>query len=169
MLSWAVKEWDGPVVVRYPRGGDGNFADSCWDAKTPGKVIAHRTGEHITFLPYGNLVNNVLEAADILSCQGIEAAVLRLPMVTQPDIDGICRKMASGGKLIVVEEVCGKSGIYQEISHEIRKIDANYQVYGVDLGQGFCVHGATAKLYEHYGLDGASLAKFAQEVCGIEN
>ena len=80
-----------------------------------------------------------------------------------------CRKMASGGKLIVVEEVCGKSGIYQEISHEIRKIDANYQVYGVDLGHGFCVHGATAKLYEHYGLDGASLAKFAQEVCGIEN
>ena len=169
MLTWAVKECQGPVVIRYPRGGNGGFTDYCWDASQPEQVICHRRGGDITLLTYGKLINNVMDAAEILSRQGIEATVLRLPMATNADIAGICRFMAPGGKLIVAEEVCRNSGIYQELSHALGKISRDYQVYGVDLGHRFCVHGSTTKLYEHYGLDGKSLAKFAQEVHSLEN
>ena len=164
MLTWAVRECEGPVVIRYPRGGNGAFVQSQWDAANPGKAICHRKGKDITLVTYGGLLNNAMSAAKLLADRGIEAAVLQLPRVTQPDIAGICRETASGGKVIVIEETCAYSGIYREISCAMHKISSEYQIYGVDLGHRFCVHGAMKKLYEYYGLDEKSLAEFAQEV-----
>ena len=164
MLTWAVQECSGPVVVRYPRGGNGAYTENQWDSAEPGRVICHRRGGDITLVTYGTLLNNALAAAAALEQRGIGATVLQLPRVTQPDIAGICREAAAGGKVIVIEETCAHSGIYQEISHSLHEISSDYQVYGVDLGHRFCVHGAMKKLYEHYGLDGESLAEFAQEV-----
>ena len=31
MMQWAVMEHNGPVAVRYPRGGDRGYTDSAWE------------------------------------------------------------------------------------------------------------------------------------------
>ena len=43
MLRWAVQCCDGPVAVRYPRGGDGAYTGSAWDSDSG--VACHRTGK----------------------------------------------------------------------------------------------------------------------------
>ena len=68
MLRWAIEEYDGPVAVRYPRGGQGSYTGSDWE---PGKgLCCHRAGTDVALVTYGTLVNNVLEAAELLERSG---------------------------------------------------------------------------------------------------
>jgi 1-deoxy-D-xylulose-5-phosphate synthase len=86
MLQWAVKEHDGPVAVRYPRGGNRSYDGCSWDpngqiAKT-GAMACHRMGSKVTLITYGTMIEQVMEAAELLCQNGIEATVLRLLTVS---------------------------------------------------------------------------------------
>ena len=59
MLTWAVNEHNGPVAIRYPRGGDRGFAESNW--KPESVVSCHREGDDIT----------------IVICKGVGESVLK--------------------------------------------------------------------------------------------
>ena len=75
MLCWAVKEYNGPVAIRYPRGTEGAEQSSSWNGLENGTVCCHRTGKDVTLITYGTMLNNVMAAAETLSRQGIEATV----------------------------------------------------------------------------------------------
>ena len=163
MLRWAVSKYDGPVAIRYPRGTEGDYKDSAW---TDGNstVICHRQGKDLTLLTYGTMLSNVMEAANHLAEQGFAATVLRLTCVSDLDPQEILFQMSQRKLLILVEEVCTGSGLREALAWEIGKIDRNCQVYGLDLGHDFVTHGNVKTLYEHCGLDGKSIADYAQEV-----
>ena len=62
MLDRAVNEIKGPVAIRYPRGSEGNYKE---DSGRQNLVVL-REGEDITLCAYGTMINNVLDAAEIL-------------------------------------------------------------------------------------------------------
>ncbi|MBR4017631.1 MAG: 1-deoxy-D-xylulose-5-phosphate synthase [Oscillospiraceae bacterium] len=163
MLMWAAEKQDGPVAIRYPRGGDRGYFDSDWNPEE--LVVCHRKGEDITLLTYGVLLDNVMEAAELLSEQGIEATVLRVTSLSPLPVDGIAA-LAKGNKIVVFEEVSAQCGIFQELS---TKLQERFRVYGKDLGDGYVCHGALDALYHHYGLSPESIRGFVQEVHRIEN
>ncbi len=164
MLVWAAEDYDGPVAIRYPRGGDRGYSGSAWKASDEivekGLMTCHRTGKDVTILTYGTLLENALEAADKLAEQGIEATVLRLLTLSVLPVEEI-RSLAGGDVIIVCEEVscgCGIAGELALALHDTQK------VYSMDLGADFVPHGSTQQLYQHCGLDAASIAEFAKEV-----
>ena len=159
MLTWAVKCCEGPVAIRYPRGGNGNYALSDWSGPEM-SVKCHRNGSDVTFITYGTMLDNVLEAAEILHAQGVQAQVLRLLTL---DVAGISQWLPKDAPVIVVEEIAHGSGIAQDLSFEVHKTSTR-SVYGLDLGRRFVTHGSKPELYKHYGLDAVSIAKFAKEV-----
>ena len=164
MLRWAVREFNGPVAVRYPRGGDGSYTGSDWN---PDRMMTcHREGEDVTFITYGTIFSNVQEAADLLESQGIQAGILRLQAVAPLNMDQIIENLSSSRHVIVVEEVCADSGIRQEIGWQLNHRLPQCKVDGIDLGHNFVTHGSTAELYRHHGLDAQAIAKFTQEVLG---
>ena len=164
MLHWAVREFNGPVAVRYPRGGDGSHTGSDWN---PDRMMTcHREGEDVTFITYGTIFSNVQEAADLLESQGIRAGILRLQAVAPLNMDQIIENLSSSRHVIVVEEVCADSGIRQEIGWQLNHRLPQCKVDGIDLGHNFVTHGSTAELYRHHGLDAQAIAKFTQEVLG---
>ena len=164
MLRWAVEEYDGPVAIRYPRGGEGSYTGSDWHGRNQGTVVSHRAGKDVTFVTYGTLLDNVMAAANVLSEQGIEASVLRLLSVSDIPAKQILEKMAENGPVIVVEEVCSGSGIRESLFWELRNRKAACHVEGIDLGRGFVTHGSQQKLYESCGLDAKSIARYTKEV-----
>ena len=159
MLRWAVKEYDGPVAVRYPRGGEGNYTASDWQGID--SVKCHRKGRDVTLLTYGLMINQVMEAAEILSRQGIEATVLRMMDLSQLDAEHILQQISEHRTIVVVEEVCSGSGIRESLCSLLG--DA-CSVKGIDLGRDFVTHGATQKLYELCGLDPQSIVNYTREV-----
>ncbi|MGM9627720.1 MAG: 1-deoxy-D-xylulose-5-phosphate synthase [Faecousia sp.] len=167
MLRWAVEDCHGPVAIRYPRGGEGSYTASDWQGPDGPQVKCHRRGEDVTFVTYGRLLDNVLEAAELLSNQGVEATVLRLLSVSDLPSQQVQELLSDNHRVIVVEEVCSGSGIREALTWELDKRCPDYRVYGIDLGRDFVPHGSQKELYKHCGLDAQSIAAYTMEVLSV--
>ena len=161
MLRWAVECCDGPVAVRYPRGGQGDYRASAWDASCPA-LCCHREGTDVTLVTYGGLINNVLEAAQLLETQGIRAGVLRIICLSELPAQQLLEM--SHGPIVVAEEACTGSGIREALAWQLQALEPDRRVYGIDLGPDFVPHGAQDKLYRLCGLDADSIAEFVRGV-----
>ena len=169
MLRWAVEDWDGPVAIRYPRGGDRSYTGSDWDQLSDFGIVSHRCGADVTLLTYGTLLDNVMEAADKLASMGIEATVLRLMKISPLLGDRIMQQMAPNAPLIIVEETMANCGICGALTHEICVVKPEQIVSGMDLGHEYVTHGSVNELYFQYGLDSNSIVKRVLEVLQSEN
>ena len=156
MLRWAVKEFDGPVAVRYPRGGNGAYTSSDWGK---GSLACHRQGADVTVISYGTLANHAMEAAGLLAQHGVEATVLRLMQVAPLNMEQIKEKLAPGRTVIVAEEACNGAGVGNALARHL----PDREVRVLDLGEKFATHGSMSKLYKHYGLDAQSIADYTLE------
>ncbi len=161
MLAWAVEEYDGPVAIRYPRGGNRGYAANDWDAAAP--VKCHQRGGSVVLVTYGTLLSNVLEAAEALSQKGVETTVLRLLRVEPLPVEEILSQLGNAKTVVIVEETCTGSGIKEALSWQLHEKAPHLRILGRDLGKQFITHGALNTLYQHYGLDGASIAKLVEE------
>lgn len=167
MLKWAVKHHDGPVAIRYPRGGNRGYDGSDWDPNCP--VVCHRQGSQVTLLTYGPLLENVLEAAELLKESGIDAAVLRLTAVAPLPVREIAQRMSENHHIVIIEETCAGSGIREALGWELQHCMKDCKADGIDLGHRFITHGNLKTLYADCGLDAQSLANYVQEVLNVEN
>ena len=168
MLKWAVEKYDGPVAIRYPRGGNRGYEGNKWDFrpefKTAGALACHRMGDDVTLITYGVTLDNTMKAAELLSQQGIEATVLRLLTVEPLPVYNVLTMMSKTQHIVVIEETAGGCGIREALAWELQHLRPGIQVDGIDLGHQFITHGDMNSLYQHYGLDAQSIAKFVQEV-----
>ncbi len=169
MLIWAAMDCDGPVAVRYPRGGNGNYEASDWTFDLNNAVKCHRIGKDITIVTYGTLLDQAMEAAQILAEQGIESTVLRLMCIAPIPVDAMIPLMPNGAAVIIMEETCSDSGIGPALAARLRSVNPARRVYIRDLGNKFVTHGSRAELIDHYGLSGNSVAQLAREVLTNEN
>ena len=170
MLRWAIEVYDGPVAVRYPRGGQGEYTGSAWQDSmdvSQGNLCCHRSGNDVTLVTYGGLINNVLESTQILERQGIQASVLRLMNLSVFPGEQILK--AGPGPIVVIEETCTGSGIRERLAWQLRTLEPERMVSGIDLGPDFVPHGAQEKLYSLCGLDTASIAEFVRGVTRDED
>ena len=162
MLTWAVESCDGPVAVRYPRGTEGKYTASAWDAAA--KVAPHRSGADVTLITYGTMINPVLDAADRLAQQGISCTVLRLLELSDLPAEEILRLMPEKKNVVIIEETAANSGVAQPLAWQLRGLCPECRVSGIDLGHDFVPHGSQQRLYEYCGLDAASIAQFVSGV-----
>lgn len=171
MLTWAVETYDGPVAIRYPRGGEGSFTASGWKQDRPladqNLIQCHQKGSDVSIVVYGNLLDNALEAAQLLEAKGLQAQVLRLLSVSPLPAQTLAEQISSDC-LIVAEEITDGSGIVEALTSQIRKIRPDCRVFGRNLGKDFVVHGSVKQLHALCGLDAASIANFAEGVLSHE-
>ena len=163
MLSWAVLQRNGPVALRYPRGGNGNYIDSAWSGNIS-DVCVHRHGDDLTIITYGKLINNAIEAAEILSHNGIDATVIRLMTVNPVEITTIMQHFSASKHVFIAEEVAGNCGIGEHLAYEIKNHDPDYKVICFDLGNQYIQHGSINMLYDYYGLSPEKMAQAIMEV-----
>lgn len=170
MLRWAVEDCTGPVAIRYPRGGDRGYTESAWTPGLPadreGAVVCHHRGDDVTLITYGTILENVLEAAEILEQQGIHATVLRLLTAAPLPAAEIANLMSAKHHAVIVEEVCSGSGIRQDLGWQLQHMVPDCKIDGIDLGHRFVTHGDLNQLYQYYGLDSQSIANYTKEVLG---
>lgn len=160
MLAYAVNECDGPVAIRYPRGGNGSYTDVQYNSTG---IVTHRDGNNCAIITYGTLINQALDAANLLAQQGIEAKVIRLTTLNPLPVSELNAALSGISNVFVVEETCTGSGISAAISHQACKCT------GIDLGAAYVTHGSIQQLYQKHGLDAASIATKIQEVLICEN
>ena len=169
MLQWAVQGFNGPVAIRYPRGGDRGYSDSKWSptgtVSQCGSLCKHRSGADVNLITYGTLLDNVMSAADRLATSGVEATVLRLQTILPIPVQKIAEEMAQNAPVVVIEETMHNCGIAASIAMQLK----DFSVTGLDLGAEYITHGSVRELYSHCGLDAESIVNHVLEVLQREN
>ena len=172
MLRWAVMSYDGPVAIRYPRGGNRWLTDSHWteNAAVPQKGLlkCHQTGKDVFLVTYGVCIENVIKSAEIMAKSQISAGVIRLLTVAPLPVDALVEALGECRNIMIVEECCNGAGIKESLAWEVKKALPDCNISGLDLGKQFITHGDTTVLYQHYGLDAVTIAKKTKEVFGFE-
>ncbi len=162
MFRYAVCQVDGPVAVRYPRGGQGAYqADS-----GPERAVVLRSGKDITLTGYGITINALLDCAQRLEADGIQAEVLKLNTITPLDLDAVAASVQRTGCLLTAEEAVPGNSVGQRLAAGLLERGISAKAAQVNTGPGFVPHGSVEQLRALCGLDGASLYKKALEVCG---
>ena len=164
MLRYAVEDCKGPVAVRYPRGGDGAYADAAWNDSG---VVIHRTGTHGAIITYGTLVNEVVSATKLLEEQGIDVSVIRLTRLAPLPMEAICEALGEASHVLIAEEAAAGAGISGNLIRELSHKSLN--IHAVDLGDRYVTHGSVKELYQKHGLDAHSIAMKFKEVLSNEN
>ena len=161
MLERAVFHVQGPVAVRYPRGGEGSYTGI-----STGTSQVIRDGEHITLAGYGIELNQILEAARILSEKGVEAEVVKLNQLNPLCPELVCQSVQKTGALLVAEDHSAGGCVGERLAAHLEKAGIPAKVALVNCGDGFVTHGAVALLRKELSLDGEGIAQRALEVLG---
>ena len=159
MLEYAVLEMDGPVAVRIPRGGQGAYTKNSGMAP----VVCLRPGRDITLISYGTEINDVLQAADLLAEQGVEAEILKLNTLTPLEPGRILESAARTGAVLIAEDSAEHGSAGERICSALAEAGLAVKAARADCG-GFVRHGAVSRLKQELGLDGSGLTKRALEV-----
>ena len=158
MLRWAVYDQNGPVAIRYPRGGDRVAVEAAWNGSDT--AVCHHTGKDVAIVTYGTISENVLVAAEQLKSDGISTGVFRLLRLSGLNAAELRQKLSGYRHVIVVEEACAGSGLGDAMCALL----PDQRVSVMDLGRWFPTHGSLTQLYRHYGLDADAIAHRVREV-----
>ena len=164
MLRYAVEKVRGPVAVRYPRGGEGEFRALC-GIEGPSVI---RPGTDVTIAAYGTMVNEAVEAARLLEEKGRSAQVVKLNSISPLDVDTVAACAKKTGRLLVAEECVDAGCVGRRIAAELTlRGAAGVRLALVNLGDRFVRQGTVPELRALCGIDGASIARRALEVMGV--
>ena len=128
-----------------------------------GVMMSHRQGEDVLFVTYGSMLDNVLQASEILEKAGIQAGVIRLLTLSAFPAEEILKHLPKSSKIMVVEETAHGSGISDRLGTVLRSLNPSCQIAGLDLGPDYVPHGQIQKLYEYCGVDPESIAHKTKE------
>lgn len=164
MLRTGLLYDDGPIAMRYPRGaGTGVEMDPEPKALPIGRGEVLREGGDVALLALGRMVGHALQAARILSEQGIEAAVVDPCFVKPLDVD-LLKEMARGAEgLVTIEENSVRGGFGAAVLEGLQQEGMNVPVLTLGLPDRFVAHGDTDRLLGDVGLDAPAIARQAAE------
>ena len=153
MLEQAVLHVDGPVAIRYPRGGEGAYQGDAG----PGHAAVLRQGDDITLVSYGILINDVLEAAELLAAEGVQAEVVKLNVITPLDPELVLESVKKTKVLLTVEDSAAHSSVGERLAAAVAEAGLRAKVLCRTSGDKFVTHGALSCLKQELGLDSAGI------------
>lgn len=160
MLRRAVLEESGPVAVRYPRGGEERYRDCCGDEA----MTRLRDGGDCTIVSYGTLINQALDAADMLQEKGISASVVKINRIAPLTAEDV--QLLQGTETLLVLEDCVESGcVGQRLAAVMLQAGMTpKRLILKNSGNDFVQQGSVKELYHALGLDGEGVAAALEEV-----
>ena len=161
VLRWAARH-EGPVYVRLVRDATQRLFDDGYEFRF-GRAVTVRDGSDVTLISTGSQTPRVVDAAELLAGDGIDAHVVHVPTIKPVDVEAIVAAAERTGRVITIEEhtiIGGLGGVVSETLAEHRPT----RVHRIGLRDLYPESGANDDLLEIYGL---SAARVAEQVRGI--
>jgi transketolase len=155
VLRWAAA-YEGPCYVRLVRDATQRVFGDDYRFEL-GKAVTVREGRDVTLISTGSQTPRVVDAADLLAADGIDAHVVHVPTIKPLDIAAIVAAAERTGRVITVEEhtvIGGLGGAVAEALSEHRPTKVNR----IGLQDLFPQSGPNDALLEIYGLSAPRVA-----------
>ena len=147
-------EMGTPCAIRYPRG---TAAKGERFNVELGKSHEIKSGKDAVIWAFGSMVENALEAAEILRKEGIECGVIDGMFIKPLDTFGLYKAAAEYPLMVTVEDGVVTGGI----GESIKALLSENATKVINLGwpEAFIEHGSQKKLQAHYKLDAEGIAE----------
>lgn len=157
MLEYATNVHNGVIAIRYPK----IFYTDCTTTNhfEYGKASVEKTGNDITVVAEGNMLEHALEAADIskYSVEVIDARTIK-PI----DAETIRKSFEKTGKVITVEDNTIRGGLGTIVEDVL-----GARVKKLGYKDDIVTHGDLKTLYKENGVDAQSIADEIERMCNI--
>ncbi len=161
MFYTATKYAKGPVAIRYPRGtGLGIKIPEKMSEIPIGKAEILTMGKDVAILAVGNMVSHSLQAAEIVSEQGIDCEVVNMRFVKPLDEQLLFDIFKRFNKIITVEEGCITGGFGSSVLEFVSRNNINnISVLNLGIDDHFVTQGSPQQLYKLLKLDPKGIAE----------
>lgn len=162
MVVFAVN-FDKPIAIRYPRGGEGKYQFSKCEDIVLGKAEMLREGTDVTIVAIGKMVSYAMEAADELHKNGIEAEVINARFLKPLDNDIIVHSLEKTKRLVTIEDNVINCGLASSARDAFEKVDGA-RILNIGYPDEFVKHGSVSDIEKKYGVDVQSIVKKVVEL-----
>ncbi|RPF46836.1 transketolase subunit B [Thermodesulfitimonas autotrophica] len=155
--TFAVAAWEGPVYLRLGRPA----APVVTPPEKPfaiGRITVLREGDDVTICACGLMVGVALAAAEKLSAEGIQAAVLNVSTLKPLDTETLLAYAARSRAVVTVEEHSIIGGLGGAVC-EALAATMPVPVVRMGISDSFGQSGKPAELLAHYGLTAQDVAQ----------
>jgi len=162
MLKFALSYNDGPIAIRYPRGG--GYAAEKAEVQPRlfekprldlgfGKGEILREGKDVTLLCVGYMSRVALHAAELLSAQGVDCEVINARFIKPLDMELILNSLSKTQRLFTIEEGAASGGFGSFVSESlVDKAQKKVIMETIGLPDRFVEHGDRDVLLDKHGL-----------------
>ena len=154
-------ECNGPVALRYPKGGDGIYQGSVWT-----DIVS--VNSCITIATYGTMINEVLNAAEMLKASGIIADIIKLDQIQPLNMNSVAGSVIKTDRLIFVEETASSGSVGEAVLAELMHMGMHPTAALMNLGDGIVPHGDLKSLRTVANIDANAIYERAKELMGHE-
>lgn len=137
MLSFALYQCKGPVVIRYPRGSqslDPNLLQRPRLRSALPKPELLSSGSDLTIAAVGNMTGIAIEAHARLTEMNIHASVIDVRCLKPLDTAFILEHARQSGLLLTIEENVLNGGLAEHLALEIAKNGENIHLQPLAIG-----------------------------------
>lgn len=147
---------NGPMYIRLARTSVPDVFDENYKFDLKAKVL--RQGKDVTIVTNGETLVEVLECADILAKQGIDAQIIHAPVVKPLDNDTILEEVKKTKFVVTVENHSIIGGLGSAVC-ELLSENMPTSVYRIGINDEFGQSGEQRQLMDFYGLTSEKLAQ----------
>lgn len=155
---------DGPVYLRMKRPETPPSIPIVQKPVEFGKGILQRSGSDLTIIAAGLEVNESMLAAETLSGEGIEAAVVDMAMIKPLDQTLVLEQARATGALVTAENHSVIGGLGSAVAEVLADNGIGLPFKRVGINDHFCEGGSTPYLLNKFGLDSLAIAEACREV-----
>lgn len=161
MIYFAARHDEGPVAIRYPRGGAGagDFSFEEGARFVPGKIRRLTAGGDLAIFTFGDMVAVAHRVREILLHRGIGTAVVNLLTIKPLDVRGIERVLGGVRCAITLENGVIAGGAGEALLAAVRGSLRKKLLFCAGFPDSFIPHGSNDELFKMHGIDAESLAK----------
>lgn len=159
MLEFATK-LNKPVVIRYPRGGEGKNVFKKNTKIEYGKAEILQEGNNISILAIGKMVDRAIDVCNKLKEDNINAEVINIRFLKPLDKEIIINSVKKTKNCITIEDNILLGGLASNVKELLldNKLDVNIKTFGYP--NKFIKHGSVENIEKKYGLDTESIYNY---------
>ncbi len=157
----AAIKYNGPVYMRFGRMAVPNVHTADYKFEI-GKGVLLRDGADVTIIANGVEVSEALAAAEMLSGEGIDAAVVNMATIKPLDGELVLKMAKKSGAIVTAEEHSVIGGLGSAVAEYLGETYPT-PVYKVGVKDVFGRSGPAKELLSLFGLDAKAIYEKAKE------
>ncbi len=163
MLNYAI-QYNGPIVIRYPRGGEGKEKFLIHNKIVKGEAELLNEGEDVSIIAIGKMVSLAQKVGKKLEKMGITSDIINARFLKPLDKETILNSIEKTRNVITIEDGILNGGLGTSIIELIQK----ERIEGVEVKEfgypdRFIKHGKVEEIEEIYGLTEENIAKYVEK------